>query len=105
LLRFRPDFYAHAHPGPEDTLLVIEVSESSAEPDREMKIPLYFRTGIVEAWLVDLAAEAIDIYRRPGPQGYHEVQRLHRGQRISLQALPGLELLVDEILGERTEVK
>ena len=31
LLRPRPDFYANAHPGPKDVLLIIEVAEPSAE--------------------------------------------------------------------------
>jgi Uma2 family endonuclease len=39
LLRYRPDFYASAHPGPEDVLLVVEVAETSADADRSLKIP------------------------------------------------------------------
>jgi Uma2 family endonuclease len=46
LLRYRPDFYASAHPGPEDVLLVVEVAETSADADRSLKIPLYARYGI-----------------------------------------------------------
>ncbi|SNB72265.1 Putative restriction endonuclease, partial [Thermoflexus hugenholtzii JAD2] len=36
LLRYRPDFYASAHPGPEDVLLVVEVAETSADYDRSV---------------------------------------------------------------------
>jgi len=39
LLKPREDFYAAAHPGPEDVLLVIEVAETSLEYDREVKLP------------------------------------------------------------------
>lgn len=31
LLRFRPDFYATAHPGPQDVLMVVEVAETSVD--------------------------------------------------------------------------
>ena len=37
LLKPRSDFYRLAHPGPEDVLLVVEVSDSSAAFDRSVK--------------------------------------------------------------------
>lgn len=37
LLRPRPDFYASAHPGPQDIMLVVEVAETSAEYDHRQK--------------------------------------------------------------------
>jgi Uma2 family endonuclease len=61
------------HPGPEDVLLVVEVAETSADADRSLKIPLYARYGIPEAWLVDLLEERIEIYRHPTPQGYRSL--------------------------------
>jgi len=99
LLRYRPDFYASAHPGPEDVLLVVEVAETSADADRSLKIPLYARYSIPEAWLVDLLEERIEIYRHPTPQGYRSLHIAHRGETVSPTALPDLELSVDEILG------
>jgi hypothetical protein len=99
LLQPRPDFYAHAHPEPEDVLLVAEVAETSAAYDREVKVPLYARAGILEVWLVDLANECIEIYRQPAPQGYQQVQRLGRRQHLAPLALAGCDLTVDAILG------
>ena len=99
LLRRRPDFYATSHPGPSDVLLVVEVAETSADYDREVKLPLYARAGIGEVWLVALAEEGIEVYRQPSPQGYQEVQRLRRGQRVVAQAFPDLELAVGDVLG------
>jgi Uma2 family endonuclease len=49
LLRPRGDFYASGHPGPQDVLLVVEVAETSADADREVKVPLYARAGVLEA--------------------------------------------------------
>ncbi len=99
LLRYRPDFYAGSHPGPEDILLLVEVSESSPEYDRQVKVPLYGRAGIREVWLVDLAAEAVEVYRGPSSEGYREFRRLGRGQALSPEAVPDLTLTVDDILG------
>ncbi len=99
LLRPRSDYYAGGHPGPEDILLLVEVAESSAEYDRQVKLPLYARHGVREAWLVDLAGEAVEVYREPAPAGYRDVRRAGRGETVSPGALPDLALAVDDILG------
>ena len=99
LLRLRPDYYAGAHPGPGDVLLLVEVMVTSEEYDREVKVSLYARSGIVEVWLVDLEADHVEVYRSPGPEGYRQVQRVHRGERLAPEAFPHLKLLADDVLG------
>ena len=99
LLKPRPDFYAAAHPRPEDVLLMIEVAEASVDYDREVKVPLYARAGVPEVWLVDLQGEFIEVHRRPSARGYGEVRQARRGERLAPQALPKLELPVDDLLG------
>jgi Uma2 family endonuclease len=99
LLRPRADFYAEAHPGPEDTLLIVEVSETSAAPDLEVKVPLYARFGVPEVWLVDLAGERLEVFRNPSPQGYQDLRILRGGEVITPLLLPDLSLAVEAILG------
>jgi len=70
LLRPRRDFYAAGHPGPQDILLVVEVADTSAETDREIKLPLYARAGIPEVWVVALAETHVEAHRKPSPGGY-----------------------------------
>jgi Uma2 family endonuclease len=53
LLRPRADFYVGGHPGAAAVLLLIEVTDSTLRLDRRVKIPLYARAGIAEAWLLD----------------------------------------------------
>jgi hypothetical protein len=77
LLRPRDDFYARAHPGPQDTLLVIEVAETSAALDRGVKGPLHARAGIAEMWLADLEQDVVEVFRDPSAEGY----RAARGAR------------------------
>ena len=99
LLRPRHDFYAAAHPGPQDVLLVVGVADTSAGLDRAAKMPLYARTGIAEAWLVDLQEERLEVYSQPLPQGYQRVHHVGRGASLALQAFPDLTFAVDSILG------
>lgn len=99
LLRPRTDFYAQAHPQPQDILLVVEVADTSLTYDREVKIPLYAQSGIPEVWLVDLTANCIEAYRKPSPQGYQEIKRFQRDQNLFPQAFPDVGLTVQDILG------
>lgn len=99
LLKPRPDFYAAAHPGPKDVLLVVEVAETSSDYDRQVKITLYAQAGVPEAWLVDLGGNTIAVYRKPSSGGYGEVRQVRGGQRIALEAFPDLGLSVADILG------
>lgn len=99
LLRPRHDFYADTHPEPADVLLAIEVGGTSAEGDRTVKMPLYARAGIREAWLIDLAADRVEVYRRPSDEGYRDVRRLGRDQTLSAEAFPDVTLTVGDLLG------
>ena len=65
LLRRRDDFYKSAHPTPDDILLVVEIADSSLLFDRNVKVPLYARHGIVEVWLVDVKTWRVTRYRNP----------------------------------------
>lgn len=87
------------HPGPADTLLVVEVADMSAETDRAVKGALYARAGIPEFWLVDLESDAIEIYREPEPAGWRERRFAHPGERIAPTTFPAAELQVSKVLG------
>jgi hypothetical protein len=100
LLKPRADFYRGRHPLPEDVLLLVEVSNSSLRYDREVKLPLYARHGIPEVWIVDVAARAVEVHRRPAGEGYAEALRVAPpGGVLEPSALPGLRLPVADILG------
>jgi Uma2 family endonuclease len=99
VLRPRPDFYSDSHPSASDVWLLIEVSDTTAQFDRTVKVPLYARAGIVEVWLVDLEADSVEVYRRPAPDGrYADVRRAVRGDRLIGQAVPDLAVAVEAIL-------
>jgi len=81
----------------EDVLMLIEVADSSLAYDRSTKLRLYAEAGIPEYWVVDCVAEAVEIYRGPGPEGYREVSRAAGAATLTLQAFPDVELTATEI--------
>ena len=99
LLRPPIERYADAHPEAPDMLLVIEVADTSADYDRSVKIPLYARVGIPEAWLVNLPADAIEVFREPRLGGYADVGTARRGATLAPLRLAEVTLRVDDILG------
>jgi Uma2 family endonuclease len=99
ILKYRPDFYAQLHAGPEDVLFLIEVGDSSVDVDRDVKVALYARSGIAEVWLVNLRGERLEVYRTPQDSAYRDVAHLQGGHRIAPAAFPDLILQVADILG------
>jgi Uma2 family endonuclease len=99
ILAWRDDYYAEAAPVAEDVLLLVEIADSSVEYDRRIKAPLYARHEIREYWLLDLPAKLLEVYRRPGPDGYGEVRRLRRGDSIAPEAFPDVVFAVSDLLG------
>lgn len=98
LLRPRDDFYADAHPTPDDALLVIEVGDSSVSYDRNEKAPLYARHGVREYWLLDLVRNVVTVYTQPEAGMYKRVEE-RRGEDLwTSHSLPDLSLSIGEIL-------
>ncbi len=97
LLRPRADYYERENPTPADTLLVVEIADSSLRYDREVKIPLYASHKVPEVWLIDLIHRRLEVFRDPGPVGYRQILRPDPNQEIAPLLLPDLLIRVDEI--------
>lgn len=99
LLKRRADYYVDTTPTPADVLLLVEVADSSITRDRHQKLPQYARSGIVEAWLVNLETDQIEIYRQPTATGYADTQTVQPGERLAPHCFPDMLLRVADILG------
>jgi Uma2 family endonuclease len=99
LVKSGADSYASAHPGPDDVLSVIEVADTTLHYDRSVKGPLYARAGLPAYWLVDLVHGRVDVHREPVDGRYRTVRAFRRGERATLEALPGIDIAVDDVLG------
>ncbi len=99
LLVPRDDFYRAGKPRPADIILLIEVSDTSLDFDREVKRPLYAEAGIRELWIVNLEEETLEVHRDPTSEGeYRQVSVLRRGQEVEIAALPGIKFAVADLL-------
>lgn len=98
LLRLREAGYISGHPGPDDVLLVIEVSDTTLAHDRGTKLNLYAEANIPETWIMNLPEDCIESFTEPGPEGYSQNAIYRRGDTISPTTLTGIEFAVDELL-------
>jgi Uma2 family endonuclease len=80
-----------------DVLLLIEVSDTTLDRDRDVKAPRYARAAIPELWIVDLQGEVVLRFREPHRNGYGRLETFTRGQMIQAQLAPQVSLLVDDI--------
>lgn len=83
---------------PSQAFLVIEVAQSSLRKDRGVKGPLYAAAGIPEYWIVDLAANVIEVHTEPRGEAYGVVTRRVRGETIALVAFPDVRVAVSDVI-------
>ena len=86
------------HPRPAETILVIEVSDSTLKYDREIKIPLYAEAEIPEVWIVNLPNRIVEIHHQPTVGIYQFAKIFKQGEIVKSFVLPDLALEVDSIL-------
>lgn len=82
ILRLPTERYLRQPPHAEDVLWLIEVADVSYRYDRHVKLPLYARAGIPEAWLIDLTHEVVEIHRQPSSRGYGCTYTMDRGTML-----------------------
>jgi Uma2 family endonuclease len=92
VLKLRDDFYRKQLPTAADTLLIIEVSNTSERYDREIKLPLYAAHGIPEVWLISIEKKTLSIYRTPLSDRYENEQTTDRPGVVTLAALPDVSV-------------
>ena len=105
LLKPRQDFYANSHPGPEDVLLLVEVSHTTVSYDKNVKAPLYAECAAPEYWQLDVKKDVLIVRTDPQDGEYQNVRIYRRGESVTIQRLPGFSFPIDEILGPRFPVE
>jgi len=94
VLRWRADDYMSAVPVAADTLLVIEVADSSLRYDRDVKLRFYAESGVPEVWIVDARRRQVLVFREPAGRSYRREHTLAEGDAAVCAVLPQLHIEV-----------
>ncbi len=92
--------YLDRHPSASDTLLAIEVSDSSLQEDIREKAPLYAEAGIRECWIVNVQNRCVHVFTQPVKAQYQAVQIVGIDQSVSPLILPEAMLVVRDLFAE-----
>lgn len=86
------------HPRPAETLLVVEVSDTTLKYDRDVKLALYAEAEIPEVWIVNLPNNIIEVHQKPSNGIYQLTEIFKPGDILASSVLPELKLEVSKIL-------
>ena len=88
-------------PTAKDALLVVEVSDSTLNLDRKVKLPLYARFGVAEVWIVNVSEKCVEAYRDAKDGMYRQVKMYDETEVIAPVKFPDVSFSVGEILGTK----
>lgn len=79
-------------PDSSEAFLVVEVGDTTLVTDRKVKLPLYARAGIPEAWILNLKKTQLEVYRDPQEGEYASKQTFSKGQSVAPQAFSDVQI-------------
>jgi Uma2 family endonuclease len=65
VIRGTEEDYADRHAGPAETVIVVEIADSSVRRDRNWKKRIYARAGVPSYWVVNLVDDHIEVFNQP----------------------------------------
>jgi len=83
--------YEHRIPTAADVVLVVEVSDTTLKLDRSKRLPIYARSKIPVYWIVNLVDRQVEVYSRPGKNGYRSHRIFTSGEQVPV-TIGGQEL-------------
>ena len=90
--------YIEAHPTAAETVLVVEVSDTTLAFDQTTKLAVYAEAGIAEYWIANLPEACVEIYREPKGTTYRAKQTVEAGDEIAPSERPQASAPVAELL-------
>jgi Uma2 family endonuclease len=91
--------YMNALPTAADVLLIVEVSDSTLEYDRDVKLGIYARHSIPEVWLLDVNRLELLVYREPA-DGQYRLMRICSANDVATSVMaPNISVRLNDLLG------
>jgi Uma2 family endonuclease len=103
LLKPRADDYVTSHPGPEDVLLAVEVSDSTLEFDLGRKWALYARFAVAEYWVIDVNSRYVQVHSDPANGEFRSTAEYGLQDAVSPRAFPRIRIAVKELFVDSDE--
>jgi Uma2 family endonuclease len=91
ILRGASEDYRNRIPDASDVVLLVEVAETTVARDRGEKLAVYARSGIAVYWIVNLVDRQVELYTKPGPDGYGSRVDFTAGQHVPV-VIDGVEV-------------
>ena len=88
LLAYDPDQYGDRQPTTEETLLIVEVSDTTLAKDKGIKLRSYARQGVQDYWIVNLVENLTEVYRKPLGEEYGEKRTYAFSDAVAPLAFP-----------------
>jgi Uma2 family endonuclease len=82
----------------DETLLVVEVADTSLRQDTTVKRDLYARAGVPEYWVVSIPNRELIVYRNLNSGRYREVLKLSEDAAVSMVSRPEISVQVALLL-------
>jgi hypothetical protein len=90
--------YGKFHPRGDETLLIVEIADTSLRQDLTVKRSLYARAAVSEYWVLDLPSRKLIVHRQPANGEYTEVFSLIETATVACIARPDQPITVRELL-------
>jgi Uma2 family endonuclease len=84
------------HSAPDLIIEVLSPGATNQRRDREAKLKLYSRRGVLEYWIVDWPTRSIEVYRQQKAQ-FTRITTLVKGDLIDSPLLPGFSAQVNNL--------
>ena len=92
--------YNFRHPTQTETVLIVEIADTSVTKDLGEKSLLYAQADIKDYWVVLVNEDVIVAHRQPLPNGYQSVLRLTGMDTLSPDAMPAAVWTINALLGK-----
>jgi Uma2 family endonuclease len=93
------DQAGHLHMAPEQVVEVLSPGSANERRDREVKLKLYSRRGVLEYWIVDWQQRKVEVYRRQ-EQALSLIATLYATDTLTSPMLPGFACPVTQLFGD-----
>jgi len=78
--------------------LIVEVSDTTLDYDRDVKLSLYARHGIPEVWLCDVQAGELAVFREPIDGQYRRMHKPTTSKTVAPLWVPVVRVAVADVL-------